>query len=201
MNNELDRELGWDDTIEKENEFILLPPGDYEFTVTNFERGRHNGSANLPACNKAVVDIKIVSDKGNTTIKHNLFLHTSTEGMLSNFFTGIGQKKKGEPLKMNWNQVVGSKGKCKVTVNKWTSNKTGEELQGNQIKTFYAPENQPVGQTQQPVQQQQQANYQAQSPQQQQQQYQQPAQQQQTTPFPTQPQQQQNTGGYQPGAF
>ena len=101
---------------------------------------------------------------------------------------------------MNWNQVVGSKGKCKVYINKWTRN--GEELQGNQIKTFYAPENQPVGQTQQPVQQQQQqANYQAQSPQQQQQQYQQPAQQQQTTPFPTQPQQQQNTGGYQPGAF
>lgn len=189
MNNELERELGWDDTIEKENEFIILPAGDYNFTVTNFERGRHNGSAKLPACNKAVIDIAIEGPKGKKIIKHNLFLHTTTEGMLSNFFTGIGQKKKGEPLKMNWGQVVGSKGKCKVSIHKWISNNTGEELEDNQIKTFYAPENAGTPpQNQAPVNQQQ-TQYQ-----------QQPANQQNQAPFPTSPPQQ-NNGGYQPGEF
>ena len=39
-----DHELGWDDEIEKESEFIILPAGDYNFTVGKVERGRFNGS-------------------------------------------------------------------------------------------------------------------------------------------------------------
>ena len=30
-----DRELGWDDTIVQDSEFILLEPGEYWFTVEN----------------------------------------------------------------------------------------------------------------------------------------------------------------------
>lgn len=40
-----EREFGWDDEIENDNEFQILPDGDYNFTVTGFERGRHQGSA------------------------------------------------------------------------------------------------------------------------------------------------------------
>lgn len=140
INNSEERELGWDDQIEKDGpEFIILPEGDYDFEVVEFERGRHNGSEKLPPCNKAVVGIKIASDKGSTTIKHNLFLHTKTEGMLCAFFTGIGQRKKGERVTMNWNQVVGSKGRCKVGIRKWT-NDEGKEFTNNEIKKFYEPE-------------------------------------------------------------
>lgn len=39
MNTEMERELNWDDEIEKDgNEFVLLPEGDYDFTVESFER-------------------------------------------------------------------------------------------------------------------------------------------------------------------
>ena len=77
---EFERELGWDDEISKESEFTLLPEGDYNFTVVKFNRGRHNGSAKLPACNKAELELSVDDGKGNTgTVYHNLFLHTKTE--------------------------------------------------------------------------------------------------------------------------
>lgn len=118
-NNNFQREFGWDDTIQEDaKEFITLTPGDYIFTVTNFERGRHTPNpqnpGKLPACNKAIITLEVETDEGLATMTHNLFLHSSTEGMLSSFFGAIGQKKHGEPLQMNWNTVVGSTGVCRV---------------------------------------------------------------------------------------
>lgn len=134
---DFERELGWDDEIEKDgSDFILLPEGDYDFAVESFERGRHNGSEKLPACNKAILKLRIDTPDGTALINHNLFLHTKTEGMISAFFTSIGQKKKGEKVKMNWNAVIGAKGRCKVSIHEWTGT-DGEKHQGNNIKRFY----------------------------------------------------------------
>lgn len=141
-NNTVDKELDWNDEIEKDSsDFVLLPEGTYEFTVTGFERARHMGSDKLPPCNKAVVYIHINAPEGETVIKHNLFLHTKTEGMLSAFFCAIGQKKHGEKLRMNWQTVIGSSGRCKVGVRQWTGN-DGTTRQSNEIKRFLEPEEQ-----------------------------------------------------------
>ena len=138
--NDNERELSWDDEIEKESgEFSILPEGDYDFTVKSFQRGRHNGSEKLPPCNKAELTITIWGQNESIDIKHNLFLHSKVEGMLSAFFTAIGQKKPGEKLKMNWNTVVGAKGKCHVYVDKYM-NKNGTEYTSNKIKKFYTPD-------------------------------------------------------------
>lgn len=141
----MDRELGWDDEIEKESEgFTLLPEGEYDFTVTGFERARHTGSAKLPPCNKAIVTIHIESPQGTANIRHNLFLHSKTEGMLSAFFISIGQKKHGERLRMNWQTVVGAHGRCKVGVHTWTGS-DGEQRQSNEIRRFLEPAEAPAG--------------------------------------------------------
>lgn len=135
---QIDRELNWDDEIVRDGggEFVLLPPGDYNFTVTKFERARFQGSQNLPPCNQAKLEITIHSpEHGDVIVFHNLYLHTKTEGLLSAFFTGIGQKKKGEPLRMNWNAVVGAKGRCQIE--HYTYTKDGREYKNNQIKKFY----------------------------------------------------------------
>ena len=135
---QIDRELNWDDEIVRDGggEFVLLTPGDYNFTVTKFERARFQGSQNLPPCNQAKLEITIHSpEHGDVIVFHNLYLHTKTEGLLSAFFSAIGQKKKGEPLRMNWNTVVGSKGRCQIEHYKYT--KDGRELVNNQIKRFY----------------------------------------------------------------
>jgi hypothetical protein len=131
-----ERELSWDDSIEKDSEFILLPEGDYDFEVMSFERGRHAGSDKLPPCNKAILMIKIESPEGVTVIKHNLFLHSITEGLLCAFFSAIGQRQKGEKITMNWNAVTGSRGRCKVGVRKWTGD-DGVERSSNDIRKFY----------------------------------------------------------------
>lgn len=128
------RELGWDDQIENDGpEFVVLPEGDYDFEVIEFERGRHPGSDKLPPCNKATVHIKIQGPEGVSIIKHNLYLHSITEGMLCAFFTGIGQRKKGERVTMNWNAVVGAKGRAKV------GTRVYEGKTYNEIKKFYEP--------------------------------------------------------------
>lgn len=139
--NEVERELGWDDPIEKDGkDFILLPEGDYDFTITKFERGRFAGSEKLPACNKATVTVTIDSPEGTVNIDHALFLHTKTEGLLCAFFVAIGQRKHGERVTMNWNAVVGAKGRCKIGTRTWKDkNDPTKEYKGNEIKKFYEP--------------------------------------------------------------
>lgn len=133
-------ELSWDGEIQQDSpSFVVLPEGDYDFEVIEFERARHEGSLKLPPCNKAIVHIKIEGEEGVSIIRHQLFLHSITEGLLCDFFTGIGQRKRGEKVRMNWNQVVGSKGRAKVGIRKWT-NDEGREMIFNEIKRFYEPE-------------------------------------------------------------
>ena len=136
------RELGWNDTIENDGEdFVLLEPGEYSFAVKAFERGRFQGSAKLPPCNKAVLSISIIDEKAGrklSTIQHNLFLHTITEGLVCQFFRSIAARKSGEKLQMNWNTVIGARGRCKVGVRDWTG-KDGQEYQSNQIEKFLDP--------------------------------------------------------------
>nr|DAJ48257.1 MAG TPA: Protein of unknown function (DUF669) [Caudoviricetes sp.] len=136
--NNFDHEIGWEDTIEKDSDFVLLPDGLYHFTVIGMERTRHTPNpqnpGKLPACNKAIVSIKIVANEDETELRHNLYLHSSTEGMLSAFFAAIGQKKKGEPLRMNWNTIIGATGVCKVGTRQYNGNNY------NEVKSMLYPE-------------------------------------------------------------
>ena len=134
-NNNFDRELDWDAEIVKDSEYIILPAGLYQFTVEGYERAQHtpsptNPNAKLPSCPKAVISIKIDANEGEKTLKHNLFLHSSVEGMLSAFFGAIGLKKKGEPLKMAWNQITGTTGVCKVVVKDSSNGNQYNEIKG-----------------------------------------------------------------------
>ena len=136
----IERELDWEDEITRESDFILLPEGDYNFKVTSFERARHEGSEKLPPCNKAVITLEIDSTEGKVYIKHNLFLHTKCEGLISAFFIGIGQKKHGEPLRMNWNNVIGSTGRCKIIVKEEKKRDNSNEIMKfNNVARFYEP--------------------------------------------------------------
>lgn len=144
MANNIEREYGWDDEIVNDGgDFVLLPAGTYPFVVEGFERARHPGSAKLPPCNKAVLSLRVAADDGSSTvIKHNLFLHSKTEGLLSAFFVALGMKKHGEPLRMNWPGTIGRRGMCQVAVRSWTGD-DGQERQSNEIKKFLDPAEQP----------------------------------------------------------
>lgn len=112
-----DRELGWEDTIKNDSNFVELPEGDYDFTIDHFDRGRFDGSAKIPACNMAIVYFNVQGPDGQVaSIRENFILHTKMEWKLSELFCSVGLKKKGEELRMNWNALPGLTGRAHVTL-------------------------------------------------------------------------------------
>jgi hypothetical protein len=140
--NDQGHELDWDDEITKDStEFSLLQPGKYPFKVKTWNRGQYNGGAKLPACKMCELEIIVWDPQtgDETLIKHRLYLHSKTEGLLSQFFVSIGLKKHGETLKMQWNKVTGATGICKVYIDEYTGNDS-EKHKANKIKSFCDPE-------------------------------------------------------------
>lgn len=134
--------MDWGDSIENEGqELITLEEGDYVFKVTNFERGRYIGSAKIPPCNKAIITVQVITDKGTAICKFDLVLYRTLEWKLCSFFRSIGQKKHGEKLAMDWSKVLGSVGKAHFKPRSYT-NQHGDEKTVNDIDHFidYDPE-------------------------------------------------------------
>ena len=135
MNNE-NMLMDWNDSIESDGqEFVLLPEGDYNFVVTNFERGRFSGSQKIPACNKATITVQVKTKDGIAIVKFDLLLYRSLEWRISSFFRCIGQKKHGEKLTMDWNKVVGSVGRAHFKQRTYT-NQYGEDKVVNDLDKF-----------------------------------------------------------------
>jgi len=130
------RIMDWDDVLESDGaEFVVLPEGDYTFTITNFERGRFPGSAKIPACNKATISINIDNDIGVATARFDLILYRTLEWKIASFFRCIGQKKHGEKVAMNWNGIIGARGRAHIKPR--TYQKGNEDRQVNDVERFY----------------------------------------------------------------
>lgn len=129
--------MGWDDVIESDGqEYVVLPEGDYNFTVTNVERGYFNGSPKVPACNQAILTLNVDGgEHGHVTVRANLLLYRSLEWKLAQFFRSIGQKKHGEKLVMNWPAVNGAHGRCHIKPRSYTGN-DGMPRQANEIERY-----------------------------------------------------------------
>lgn len=126
----------WDDAIENDGqEFIILPEGDYVFTVTDMERGWFDGSQKMSACNMAKLTLEVKTADGTAQTKTNLLLHKSMEWKLSSFFRSIGQKQHGQKLVMNWAKVPGSRGLAHFKPRTYTGN-DGVERTANDCAKF-----------------------------------------------------------------
>lgn len=136
------KELGWEDTIKNDSSFIELPAGDYDFTIDHWERSRSNGSEKIPASNMAIVYFNIHTKGGDIVqIRENYILHSKLEWKLSELFCGVGLKKKGEELRMNWNALPGLTGRCEVSLDPDSKDSSKKY---NHIKKLYpkeAPQN------------------------------------------------------------
>lgn len=127
------------DTVEEVKEgFVLLDPGTYRFTVEKAERGYHNGSANLPACDKAIVTFAVRGADGTAHIKENFFLAESIIWKVAQLFESLGMRKHGDPLKIDFDGAVGKSGTCKVTIEDWIGN-DGKDMQSNRIEAYLEP--------------------------------------------------------------
>ena len=142
MSNEMaNGALDWNSAITQDDEFEVLPEGEYNFTVESMERGWFSGSDKMSACPQAILTLSISNETGRSgKVKETLNLHSKMEWKLSQFFTSIGQKKKGEPLVPNWNLVPGSKGRLKLIVNEYTAKGSGEKRTNNKVDRFLPAE-------------------------------------------------------------
>ena len=128
--------MSWDDVLENDGqEFIVLPEGDYTFTVSNFERGSFPGGAKIPACPKATITLNIDNDQGVVTARVDLLLYRTLEWKIAAFFRSIGQKKHGEKMTMNWNKVMGARGRAHFKPRDYTA-RNGETRQANDVDHF-----------------------------------------------------------------
>ena len=128
--------MDWDDVLETDGqEYIILPEGDYNFEVTDFERGHFPGSAKMAPRNKATLTLKVVTKDGIANVRTDLILNRLVEFKIAAFFRCIGEKKHGEKLVMNWNKVLGSKGRAHFKPRTYTD-KDGNERQANNVERF-----------------------------------------------------------------
>ena len=129
-------EIEWGGEISEDgSENIILTEGDYNFEVTNFERGRFPGGAKLTPCNKATLTVRVDTEDGSAFVKFDLLLHRSVEWKLSAFFRSIGQKKSGEKLVMDWNKVPFAKGRAHFKPRSYVD-KNGETKEVNDVAYF-----------------------------------------------------------------
>lgn len=117
----------WDSEIENEGgDFRLLPPGDYNFTVVDFERASFPGSEKMPPCPQAKFVLEVKNANGEIgRVRDSIFLTSKAEWRLCQFFTSIGQRPKGEKVKMDWSKVLGASGMLKLGHDKRNLNDDG----------------------------------------------------------------------------
>ena len=80
------RPLEWNDTISRDDSFTQIEPGDYDFTIDHYERGRSQGSDKIPSSNMAIVYFNIHAE-GSPQIRENFILHTKLEWKISQLFS------------------------------------------------------------------------------------------------------------------
>ena len=108
--------MDWNDVIEDDGqEFVLLPEGDYNFVVTNFERGRFPGSTKIPATNKATISIQNFSEMGVALMKFDLIF---SKLLLGNYLHSSVQSFKRKWWKLLWIGIKFLVQKVELTSNK-----------------------------------------------------------------------------------
>lgn len=110
------KEIGWDDEVEKGNEYTLIPEGDYDFVVESFERGRYEGSDKVPPCNRALLKICVDAPEGTAVMNESLLLYDKMQWKLAEFFLSIGAEEKDDRVKMNWQMVPQSTGRATIEI-------------------------------------------------------------------------------------
>ena len=128
--------LDWDAEISGDlPENLILPEGDYQFHVTEVERGRHEETDWMPACPQATVILEIAAAEGTVQVRTVFYLHGKGERKLTAFFRAIGFQKKGQPMKMNWPGVPGAWGRAHFRPRTFTG-RDGQEHQANGLAYF-----------------------------------------------------------------
>lgn len=134
----------WDGEIFGDNssDYIILPEGDYKFTVQKTERGNFNGSDKMPACHKITLTFAIHAPEGDVTINDQFFLCSIQKKKIASLHMSVGLLKRDETARMNWGAMSGLTGYCHVKPRNYKK-KDGSDGVANDISFYYAYDEQP----------------------------------------------------------
>ena len=121
---EVDQDLDWDSGIgaDVQTGSIELPPvGDYDFTVTNFEK-TFSKSGNKMAKLTLALDVN-----GQVYLRDvYLVLTSSALWKITTFLECVGLKKKGVDLpQIPWGKVLGPQGRCHLIHEEYSGSQVG----------------------------------------------------------------------------
>lgn len=112
--------------------YTLLEPGEYPFKVVDVTFDNYNGSAKIPACPSAKVELEVDGGKqGKVTLFNNFYLCQECAGLLAAFAKSIGTMKDGDTtVNLDFEQIDGMNGIVKVDHREYNGNKY------NNVKSF-----------------------------------------------------------------
>ncbi len=128
--------LDWEEEIDdgQEFEYVVLEPGDYDFTVKSFERGKTKDTHN----NMAILELEVTDGKKKAIVKDWIVLTNKTVWKIASFFRSIGLKKHGEKVKMKWKESIGRSGRCTLAQEERESQK-GNTYKTNSVYAYIDP--------------------------------------------------------------
>ena len=152
MNNEM---LDYNSSIEAtDNEYIILEPGTYQFTVTDVGYDIHqpgpNSAGKIPAGTKKVIlTLSVNSPQGTAVLKDTFFLHPTTSWRITAIHKCLGiipEDYKGN-FNMNFGAMPGKQGWVKTKVEPGTTN---PDAKFNKVDAYLKPSQapQPVAEVQ-----------------------------------------------------
>lgn len=129
MSEDMGQAFEWDGEIEvSDNEFELIPDGDYRATVIAVERMQHNGSEKMAPC--PIANVKVRLDNGRI-LSDRIFLNSKSSWKIAQFFIAVGMRNpsatKEERLRMDWMGAIGRTCTIKVGTHEY-KNKTYNEI-------------------------------------------------------------------------
>ena len=129
MSEDMGHAFEWDGEIEvSDNEFELIPDGDYRATVIAVERMQHNGSEKMSHC--PIANVKVRLDNGRI-LSDRIFLNSKSSWKIAQFFIAVGMRNpsatKEERLRMDWMGAIGRTCTIKVGTHEY-KNKTYNEI-------------------------------------------------------------------------
>ena len=136
--------MAWDDTIGTDSaKPSILEDGDYDFEVMSLEKGSFPGSQKISPCPKAMLTLGVTTSEGTVKVRTDILLSRTLEWKISEFFRCIGEKKHGEKIVMNWDKVVGAKGRAHFKPREYVT-QAGDTRKVNDVDHYLDPvESQP----------------------------------------------------------
>lgn len=133
-----DKALGWDSPVEEDgNSFTTLPDNtECVFKVEKLEK-THTADGRKPMAKLELICTG-TKGEGESYVRENLVLSSKAAWKLGEFFRAIGQRKHGQSVVPQWDRVVGSSGRCVVTVDEWTG-RDGDKRVNNKVKRYLDP--------------------------------------------------------------